>query len=143
MHITSSQDEPGLRQQAESSADEITPILSNERGGGKNKNYDATTTSSRQAGDVSRGSSRSSAKRRGQTAEAVASAQNGQSEVKGEKSWWKDVMEKYGSVELDNKGSTARDHLALGTLPSSLSPIPIFVHHVRTRAFPQSDSLRN
>ena len=113
------------QQQAESSADEITPIVNRERGAPKDRNYDSTSTIHFAGSGVpgtSRHSSSSSARRRKRGQSGLGSARHelAADEGKDGGSWWRELAEKYGSVELENKGSVARDHLALGVSESSL-----------------------
>ena len=100
--------------ETESSADEETSIV--RKPSRQNINYQGTAqtqTQLQRPGAKSKPST-TSIRRAGRVYDPNENGGGEETYVDEHESWWARVLSNYGSIELENKGSVARDHLALG-----------------------------
>lgn len=123
--------EGGGGEESHSSADESAPIIRYPQSSAKD--YQSISPNLAARNLPIDGANASANQERAREGEREGTdAQRAAAEVeRKESSRWRKMLDKYGSVELENKGSVARDHLALGVhtppppFPVVLSPLPL------------------
>lgn len=122
---------PHHRKRASPDRDPTSPLTSNEHSAARDYASISPSTSIRARDADATSPPKVASRKPSNIRRASASAERAAADVeRAERGRWRGFWDKYGSVELDNKGSVARDHLALGKLSPAYPFLTLHVFRI-------------